>query len=597
MMRISWCLLICGCLWLGLVAAQAQPPMSSPWNDHPSHRWLPPPKDKNSIADQIGMLERLSQLAGGGQTDQPPTPQLTPEQMQMLDSVVESFRNDKGELELPNLDSVPKSWIDSLLPDPKQRQQAKRLLEEYARERKLPLPGSDPNLPTAPTRQPYNQLDSNPFGNAQADNPDNNRLRPNQSGANQSRNDQPGAGQPGNSPLGSNQPNNRGRTGVNPPGARTPADSSAAEKPSSDRTLNGGPFDNQPRSPSTMPKEVMDLIERLKQVDRAQQQQQSDRASQAATGPRGSSSSRASGNSNTRSPARNTPSTRAGSNNSNNNNRSGLRDPQTNTNNPNNWRPTRPPIPQPNPSGLPNQFPNPNLFNPNQNVGPNADAPITNPFDPSTSPSPTDAQNANELLFDNSLSAPVQNNAIGQPNEVPARNQPQEPLRSAAPRSAPKPFRATELSKQPAATPAATEQPFDVEKSLAQSGMARTLRRIVEKTLKEENAKASTGRQGSEVGNAGGLNSPGSDKANPGAGQSASNSSWWSEALKSWQKPDNGATTNSSAANGSDRNGPFSPTSQEPTSTSAAANAVSNSISSVSRSLRSNQSGEWGRFM
>lgn len=126
--------------WLSL-SASATAQSTREASDHPSHRYLPPPRGKGTLTEQINSLEQLNRAEDAittGQKKSAPL-ELTPSQLQQLDSILESFRGENGELNIPSPESVPKQWIDSLLPDPKQRQQAKDMLEEYSRKRNIPL--------------------------------------------------------------------------------------------------------------------------------------------------------------------------------------------------------------------------------------------------------------------------------------------------------------------------------------------------------------------------------------------------------------------------------------------------------------------------
>lgn len=128
--------MLAGCLSLQALAL-AQPPRGA---DHPSHRYLPPPIGAGTLADQINSLERLNNSAHApAPGDQAAPLELSPAQLKQLDSILESFRGEDGQPDIPSPDSIPKQWIDSLLPDPKQRQQAKEMLEQYSRTRNLPL--------------------------------------------------------------------------------------------------------------------------------------------------------------------------------------------------------------------------------------------------------------------------------------------------------------------------------------------------------------------------------------------------------------------------------------------------------------------------
>ncbi len=107
---------------------------------HFSQRNLPLPGQRDTGFDlraQIELLERLNDFSKRQPDESDPTP-LTESQLKQIDSIVNSFRDQDGNLSLPMLDSLPKPWIQSLLNDPVKRQQARQMLEQYARQRQLP---------------------------------------------------------------------------------------------------------------------------------------------------------------------------------------------------------------------------------------------------------------------------------------------------------------------------------------------------------------------------------------------------------------------------------------------------------------------------
>ena len=125
----------------GSTNAIAQPPNTKE-ADRPTQRWLPPPQgDGADLSKQAQLLQQIRDLissdAQKGATDRP-LPKLTEEQLREMEKALESMRDLIGEDKLPNLESIPKEWIDQALSDPILRKQAQQLLEQYARDRKLP---------------------------------------------------------------------------------------------------------------------------------------------------------------------------------------------------------------------------------------------------------------------------------------------------------------------------------------------------------------------------------------------------------------------------------------------------------------------------
>ena len=166
------------CIYLCSVqsaTAQAPPPLHEA-EDRPTQRWLPLPQgDVIELSEQAQLLQQLRDLissesgteAGTGDS---PLPKLSEQQLREMEKALESMREQIGEDKLPNLESIPKEWIDQALSDPILRKQAQQLLEQYARDRKLPLtpqrtPLNSDGVPY-PRRQPSDKsgqnLDSNP---------------------------------------------------------------------------------------------------------------------------------------------------------------------------------------------------------------------------------------------------------------------------------------------------------------------------------------------------------------------------------------------------------------------------------------------------
>ena len=139
--------------------AQAmQPPDTA---DRPTQRWLPFPQgDGIELSEQAQLLQQLRDLissepkteAGNSQL-----PKLSERQLQEMEKTLETLRDQFGTEKLPNLENIPKEWIDQALSDPILRNQAQQLLEQYARDRKFPAP---------PERTPQNS-EGVPFPNRQ----------------------------------------------------------------------------------------------------------------------------------------------------------------------------------------------------------------------------------------------------------------------------------------------------------------------------------------------------------------------------------------------------------------------------------------------
>ncbi len=180
--------------------ANAQVDSPRPVQDHPSHRYLPPPVGKRLLKEQIDSLQRLQSEEAA---EQPAAPmQLSPSQLKQLDSILESFRDEKGELNLPTPDQIPKQWIENFLPDPKQRAQAKKMLEQYSRSRNLPMGQSPNGLPPIDTEPGANNSTSeNNKSAANSNQPSNGNQQPSRNQPRTGTNSKSGLAEPNKNPL------------------------------------------------------------------------------------------------------------------------------------------------------------------------------------------------------------------------------------------------------------------------------------------------------------------------------------------------------------------------------------------------------------
>ena len=133
-------------LLCGLHAACAQAMPQSEAVDRPTQRWFPLPHgDGSDLNEQAQWLQQLSDLISSnsrtGSGDSPLT-KLSEQQLQEMEKALDNLQKQIGEDKLPSLESIPQAWIDQALSDPVVRKQAEQLLEQYARDRKLPPAGT-----------------------------------------------------------------------------------------------------------------------------------------------------------------------------------------------------------------------------------------------------------------------------------------------------------------------------------------------------------------------------------------------------------------------------------------------------------------------
>lgn len=134
-----------GCM-LGLPNSVCAQPISSPKAvDDPRQRWLPlPPSAKTDLMEQIEYLQWLRDRLDIEKSidNERSLPELNELQKEMIGQAIQQWQKSGGSLatdadgnpSLPDLSRIPKEWIEAAQSDPKLRNQAARLLEQYARD-------------------------------------------------------------------------------------------------------------------------------------------------------------------------------------------------------------------------------------------------------------------------------------------------------------------------------------------------------------------------------------------------------------------------------------------------------------------------------
>ena len=140
---------LCLVAWHGAVSmpalAQRRVPSNAP-PETPSQRWLPLPQGGSTdLKQQVQWLQQLKGLVGtdalGGET--PSLPQFDPEQLKtLLDAVKQMSGGLPDGTQPPALDGVTPEQVSKALADPALREQARRLLEQFSRDGKLPQRGA-----------------------------------------------------------------------------------------------------------------------------------------------------------------------------------------------------------------------------------------------------------------------------------------------------------------------------------------------------------------------------------------------------------------------------------------------------------------------
>ncbi len=122
------------CCLLCFSSATSQEPLEKTAPDPPSQRRLQLPEGElPTIGEQVRLLQQLRNRVS---LQPAPSPPLTEQQLQQMEQIFRRWKSESAEeFQLPNLDSIPQEWIEKAITDPKVRQQAERLLQQYAQER------------------------------------------------------------------------------------------------------------------------------------------------------------------------------------------------------------------------------------------------------------------------------------------------------------------------------------------------------------------------------------------------------------------------------------------------------------------------------
>ena len=195
-------------------------------NDQTTQRWLPLPQDfsrsEPPLKQMMALQELQAMLQGAGRAT---VSDLSEDQLQKMEETFKNWQdNNAGTEGLPDLSSIPPDWIDRAIRSPQMRKQAHKMLEDYARKRKVPRANAGGN--GRPILPPTNLDQGNEF---------NRSLPPSQQRPN---NRYPGSFQPTElQPPNHYQPNSRNS---GPPSSReqepfTPQGSSTPRDPFSPR--------------------------------------------------------------------------------------------------------------------------------------------------------------------------------------------------------------------------------------------------------------------------------------------------------------------------------------------------------------------------
>lgn len=214
-------------------------------NDQTTQRWLPLPQDfsrsEPPLKQMMALQELQAMLQGAGRAT---VSDLSEDQLQKMEETFKNWQdNNAGTEGLPDLSSIPPDWIDRAIRSPQMRKQAHKMLEDYARNRKVPrenaggngrpvLPptdldwGNEFNRSLPPRQQrPDNR---NPGSFEQTEDQPRNRYQPN--------------------PRSSSRPSSRKQEPFSPQGSSTP------RNPFSPRD----PFTSRDSSPPQSPNEPSD---------------------------------------------------------------------------------------------------------------------------------------------------------------------------------------------------------------------------------------------------------------------------------------------------------------------------------------------------
>lgn len=143
--------------------------------DRPTQRWIPLPNTRPATPSaQTELMQMLQQLAQSRETESdnpfetPSAPKIDPEQLKRLEKIVQDWQKKFPDMGLQDVPKIPNDLLQQVVSDPEKREQAKQLLEAFAKSRSFPPPNN--NSDANPSRSP-----SVPFPRARDDvtnNPD-----------------------------------------------------------------------------------------------------------------------------------------------------------------------------------------------------------------------------------------------------------------------------------------------------------------------------------------------------------------------------------------------------------------------------------------
>ena len=118
-------------------AAPVQPPGRTP--GAASHRRLQLPDGGTAdIHRQMQMLKQLQSMFGNEQDGQTAAPPVTPQQMEMIRQMMKSFSGQDPEELMKQIGNLPPDMLSGVAGDPNARRQIKDMLQQYARDRRIP---------------------------------------------------------------------------------------------------------------------------------------------------------------------------------------------------------------------------------------------------------------------------------------------------------------------------------------------------------------------------------------------------------------------------------------------------------------------------
>lgn len=225
-------------------------------SDRPTQRWLPLPRVDQGVdvGKQVELLRLMQNYVR--QSDQQRLPKFSEEELRQMERLFENWKDSSGISGLPDLSSIPPEWIDKALQDDALRSQAHKILERYAKDRKVPPPGSasdnfrDTRLPWDTSREGLgsernrstrdSQSDSTGSGNARTRDP----RQPSRS---------PRDARPRNGEVGG-----RDSFSADPSRQRDPFQSNPPEQSELDSDSFENMFDESSRTPNSDPRNAQD---------------------------------------------------------------------------------------------------------------------------------------------------------------------------------------------------------------------------------------------------------------------------------------------------------------------------------------------------